>query len=95
MTATLFVRHKISDYHKWKRGYDEFAPFRNKSNITGASVHRDTRDTTIIIVTHQFSNVDSLMAFANSAELKAAMAGAGVIGVPEIWFGEEIENTGY
>jgi presenilin-like A22 family membrane protease len=95
MTATLFVKHKVSDYSNWKRGYDDFTPFRNKSSITAANVHRDVNDPMIIMVTHQFKDAGSMMAFANSAELKAAMAGAGVIGMPEIWFSEDLEHTDY
>jgi presenilin-like A22 family membrane protease len=95
MTATLFVKHKVSDYSNWKRGYDDSKSFRKESSVTVASVHRDVNDPMVIIVTHQFNDAGAMMAFANSAELKAAMAGAGVIGMPEIWFGEDLEHTDY
>ena len=95
MTTTLFVKHRVSDYSNWKRGYDGFTPFRNKSSVIAASVHRDVNDPMVIMVTHQFKDTGAMMAFANSAELKAAMAGAGVIGMPEIWFGEDLEHTNY
>lgn len=95
MTATMFIRHKVSNYGNWKRGYDDLTPFRNESNVTAASVHRDAHDPTVIIVTHQFKDADAMMKFANSAELKSAMANAGVIGIPEIWFGEDLERTTY
>ena len=95
MTTTLFVKHKVSDYSNWKRGYDDSKSFRNKSSIIAASVHRDVNDPMVIMVTHQFKDAGAMMAFANSAELKAAMADAGVIGMPEIWFGEDLEHTNY
>ena len=95
MTTTLFVKHKVSDYSKWKRGYDDSKSFRKGSSVTAASVHRDVNDPMVIIVMHQFKDAGAMMAFANSAELKAAMAGAGVIGMPEIWFGEDLEHTDY
>lgn len=95
MTTTLFVKHMVNDYSNWKRGYDDFTPFRNKSGIIAGSVHRDVNDPMAIMVTHQFKDTGAMMAFANSAELKAAMAGAGVIGMPEIWFGEDLEHTNY
>ena len=95
MAATLFVRHKVNNYDHWKRGYDAFTPVRNQSSVTAASVHRDAQDPTVIIVTHQFTDADAMMKFANSDELKSAMANAGVIGIPEIWFGEDLEHTTY
>ena len=93
--ATMFARHKVNDYGNWKRAYDEFVSVRKEKGVTGASVHRDASDPNIIIVTHQFNDVNTAMAFANSEELKSAMANAGVAGPPEIWFSEDIERTSY
>ena len=39
--ATLFVKHAVEDYARWKSGYDEFAPIREEGGVTAASVHRD------------------------------------------------------
>jgi quinol monooxygenase YgiN len=93
--ATLFVRHKVGDYAKWKRVYDGFAPVRKENGVKGASVHRDANDPSLIIVTHQFQDVNAARAFANSEDLKSAMQNAGVIGAPEMWFSEDIERTSY
>jgi quinol monooxygenase YgiN len=93
--ATMFVRHKVGDYDQWKRTYDGFASVRKEKGVTGASVHRDANDLHTVIVTHQFDDVAAAKAFANSEELKSAMASAGVNGPPEIWFSEDIEETPY
>jgi len=93
MATTMFIRHKVSDYAKWKRGYDDFEPLRSGFGVTAASVHRDTTDPTVIIVTHQFKDAGAMMVFVNSEELKTGMANAGVMGIPEIWFGEDLEHT--
>lgn len=91
--ATMFVRHKVSDYGAWKRVYDDFAPTRRQQGVQSASVYRDAGDPNTIIVTHRFNTLDAATAFANSEDLKSAMADAGVAGPPEIWFGEDIEHT--
>ena len=91
MTTTMFVRHKVSDFGNWKRAYDEFAPVRQEKGVTKATVHRDVSDPDIIIITHQFNDVEAARAFAGSEELKSAMVNAGVAGPPEIWFGEAVE----
>jgi quinol monooxygenase YgiN len=93
--ATLFVRHKVDDYGKWKRGYDEFASLRKENGVTGSSVHRDANDPDLIIVTNQFKDVNAAKAFAGSEQLKSAMAELGVSGPPEIWLAEDIEQTPY
>ena len=93
--ATMFARHKVNDYDNWKRAYDEFAPVRKGNGVTGASVHRDASDPNTIIITHQFNDVNTAMVFANSEDLKSAMANAGVAGPPEIWFSKDIEQTPY
>ena len=93
--ATMFVRHKVNNYDNWKRAYDEFASVRKEKGVTGASVHRDANDPNIIIGIHKFKDMDAAIGFANSDDLKSAMAKAGVNGQPEIWFGEDIENTPY
>jgi quinol monooxygenase YgiN len=93
--ATMFARHKVNDYGNWKRIYDEFASVRKERGVTGASVHRDANDPDTIIITHQFKDLEAAKAFADSEDLKSAMADAGVAGPPEFWFGEDIERTPY
>jgi len=91
----MFVRHTVNDYGNWKRAYDEFAPVRKENGVTVASVHRDASDPNTVIVTHQFKDLKAAKAFADSEELKSAMANAGVAGPPEIWFAEDVERTSY
>ena len=70
----LFVRHKVHDYAAWRKGYDAFDPTRVKLGAHGHTVW------------HDFNSREAAKAFANSAELKTAMKGAGVIGAPTVWF---------
>jgi len=93
MTTTMFAKHKVNNYENWKRAYDSFASVRKENSVSGASVHRDVNDPTIVIVTHQFKTTDAALAFVNSEELKSAMMEAGVAGPPEFWFGEDVEKT--
>ncbi len=93
--STLFVRHKVGNYDSWKSVYDAFGSTRKDFGVTGASVHRDVSDPDTIIITHQFADADSLMKFANSDELHTAMANAGVIGAPELWFSDDVESTSH
>ena len=91
--VTMFVKHDVNDYGNWKRAYDEFASTRKELGVTGASVHQSVNDPNELTVTHQFKDLNAATAFANSEELKAAMAKAGVAGHPDIWFTEDVERT--
>lgn len=93
--VTMFVRHKVGDYNSWKRIYDEFASVRKLKGVKAASVHRDSNDPNLIIVRHQFEDMSKAKEFYESEDLKSTMAKAGVSGPPEIWFGEDIEQTPY
>jgi quinol monooxygenase YgiN len=95
MAATMFARHKVNDFKTWKPAYDELGPVRKQYGVTAASVHRDPKDPNTIIVTHQFKDLNAATNFADSTELKSAMAKAGVSGPPEFWFSEDVEHTPY
>ena len=93
--VTMFAKHKVNDYGKWKSVYDDFASVRKEGGVTGASVHRDADDPNVITITHQFNDLNAATAFAGSEDLKSAMMKAGVAGPPDIWFTEDVEQTSY
>lgn len=95
MSTTLFAKHPVNNYEDWKRVYDDFASTRKEMGVNGASVHRDADDPNVITVMHRFDNLDAARTFADSEELKTAMANAGVAGPPDIWFTEDVEQTAY
>ena len=92
---TLFAKHSVQNYDKWKIAYDKLGPTRRAMSVTGASVHQDPNDPNLITVTHQFNDLKTAQAFANSDELKSAMMNAGVAGRPDMWFAEDIEQTAF
>jgi len=91
--ATMIIRHKVEDYAKWKRGYDEADWLRKQHGITYASVHREESNPNDIIAVHQFRDMKGAKDFANAAP--PIMGEIGVIGSPEIWFSEDVEQVTY
>jgi hypothetical protein len=55
----------------------------------------DSRPCGTILVMGWFREMVAATGFANSEELKSAMAKADVSGPPAFWFGEDIEHTPY
>jgi hypothetical protein len=84
--TTIFVRHTVADYQKWRKVYDDFAPIQRAKGVTAHAVYQATDNPNDVTVTHDFATLEAAQAFANCEELKKAMQGAGVIGVPAIWF---------
>jgi hypothetical protein len=81
----IFVRHEVTDYAAWRKGYDAFDTARRKLGVTGQAVYQSVDNPNDVTVTHDFKTADKAKAFASSAELKAAMEKAGVKGTPQIW----------
>jgi len=84
MSATLFVHHQVSDYGTWRAVYDEVEPLRQQYGCTTQSVWVDPSDKQDVFVIHQFPSLEQAEGFAGSAELKDAMARAGLAGAPRI-----------
>jgi hypothetical protein len=91
--ATVIIRHKIEDYARWKRGYDEADWLRKKHGIRYASVHRDETNPIDIVAVHRFKDMKGAKEFAGA--VPPLMKGIGVIGTPEIWFCEDVEQVTY
>ena len=91
--ATVIIRHKVEDYAKWKRGYDEADWFRKQHGIRYASVHREESNPNDIIAVHQFKDMKGAKDFSNA--VPPLMEKIGVIGSPEIWFSEDVEQVTY
>ena len=84
--ATMFVRHTVSNYHTWRKVYDDLAPVQKAKGVTAQAVYQAADNPNDITVTHEFATVEAAQTFAESDELKKAMQNAGVVGAPTIWF---------
>ncbi len=88
----MFVRHEVSDYTTWRKGYDDFDATRRKMGVTAQGVYQSADNPNDITAYHDFKSLEKAKAFAGSAELKTVMQNAGVKGTPQIWF--TTETTG-
>jgi hypothetical protein len=82
----MFVRHQVEDYGSWRKGYDTFGAKRGGFGVVGHTVCCAADNPNDVTVTHDFDSLDKAKAFVESADLKEAMAAAGVKGQPTIWF---------
>jgi hypothetical protein len=83
--AYLLVRHKVSDYPKWKRAYDGHSPARRKAGLREKALLRSVKNPKDLFLLFQAGDLKKVKAFASSAALRKAMKAAGVVGKPEIF----------
>ena len=88
--ATLFVRHTVADYGKWKQGYDAFDAERRGLGVTSDGVNQLDGNPNDVTVYHEFANMEAAKAFAANPRLREVMSQAGVQGAPDIWFTERV-----
>jgi hypothetical protein len=84
--TTLFVRHQVADYAKWRQVYDTFGPVQRRFGANVQAVYRAADNPNDVTVTHEFSALEAAQQFAASDELRKAMTSAGIVGEPTIWF---------
>jgi len=90
MSATLIVRHSVSDYAAWKVVYDEVGALRTSHGCTAEQVLRVPGDPNDVAATHEFPTVEQAQQFAEDPALKEAMGRGGVTSAPRI---EIFENA--
>lgn len=88
--ATLFVRHDVEDFDRWKGGYDEARSIRDEGGVREDGVYQDADDPNDVTVYHVFDSVEAAREFVSDPRLREVMGQLGVTGEPEIWVTEEV-----
>jgi hypothetical protein len=84
MSATLAIRHHVSDYATWRKAYDETEPLRAQYGCTAQRVMQLPDDGNELLVTHDFPTAEQAGSFAHDPGLREAMGRAGVEGAPRV-----------
>ena len=84
MSATLAVRHHVSDYAAWRKVYDELEPLRAQHGCTAQRVMQLPGDGNDLFLTHEFPTAEQAGNFAHDPALREGMGRAGVDGPPRI-----------
>ncbi len=89
----LLIRHNVEDYAKWKPLYDENAGARKANGSKGAHLFRNADNPDEIVILFEWDDLEKARQFSQSADLREAMQKAGVIGMPDLYFLDEVEQT--
>ncbi len=84
----LLVSHEVADWAKWKEAYDAHKGARDAAGLTSRGIGRGLDNPNLLYLNFAVSDLAAARAFASSDDLKNAMANAGVVGAPSMFFAE-------
>ncbi|MGH2561327.1 MAG: cyclase [Thermomicrobiales bacterium] len=90
--SALLLRHKVTDYVTWKQVFEEHGDVRRAYGSQGSRLFRNTADPNETVILFEWDDLDRARLFAQSDDLRGAMARAGVADQPDIWFLEEADQ---
>src|SRR5436190_6523610 len=70
MATTMFIRHRVSDFTKWRQVYEEVAPLQQAGGVVREAVYQSAEDPNDVTVMHDFASAEEARAFAASRDLK-------------------------
>lgn len=88
----VFIKHKVEDYSRWKPVFDEHGTTREKAGCKGGQLFHISDEPNNIFILFEWDKKENATGFVESEDLKKRMQQAGVIGKPEIYILEKIED---
>ncbi|KKG14155.1 hypothetical protein EO98_09280 [Methanosarcina sp. 2.H.T.1A.6] len=88
----VVIKHKVEDYSRWKSIFDEHGTTRGKAGCKGGQLFCSSDETNDLCILLEWDKKENATGFYESEDLKKTMQKAGVIGKPEIYFLEKIED---
>ena len=82
----LLLRHRVADFARWKAAYDAHTPSRTAAGLKQKELLQDVNDPNQIVLLFEVADLQKAKAFMESADLQEAMRGAGVAGIPDLYF---------
>ncbi len=82
----VIVRHKVKDFASFKTVFDDHRSAQTGAGLSNPRVFRSADDPSEVVILFDAQDLAKAKQFASSPDLKAAMASAGVIDKPDIYF---------
>ncbi len=91
----LLIRHRVADYATWKPAFDSHHDTITAAGGTVGFLMRDADDPNLISVGIAWASLDRAQAFIASPDLKAKMEESGVIGAPDVYLMDVLEELDF
>ncbi|MGC2109829.1 MAG: antibiotic biosynthesis monooxygenase [Candidatus Korobacteraceae bacterium] len=89
----VLVRHKVSDYNRWKEAFDSHLNTRKRAGETGFRLFHNVDDPAEVVLLLDWASTEEARRFMNSNELRDAMQKAGVVGAPDVHYLEDARSV--
>ena len=89
----VLVRHKVSDYNRWKEAFDSHLNTRKHAGETGCRIFHTVDDPREVVLFLDWEGIEPARKFMNSDELRKAMQLAGVEGRPDVQYIEDVRTV--
>ena len=86
----LLIRHKVQDYATWESVFDEHESTRRANGAQEARLFHSAANPNEVLLLIEWDDLERARLFADSDDLREAMARAGVTDQPDIWFLEDV-----
>ena len=90
---SMFVRHNVEDYERWKPVFEEHGSTRRESGSKGVRLFRNADSPNETVILLEWDDLEKARRFAQSENLRETMERAGVTDQPDIYFLEEVDTV--
>jgi len=88
----VLIRHRVTDYSKWKAAVSAFKQLRKGAGEKSFCVCRNAKDPNDVTVFCAWDTTARMKSFMKSADLRKAMKEAGVVSKPEVTYFKTMED---
>ena len=88
----LMLKISVEDFAKWKDTFDRIEPERINAGSKGGYIFRNVDDQNQVVLILEMEDLDRAREFLGSPQSQQAMQEAGITGVPEILFLDEVDR---
>lgn len=82
----VLVHHRVEDYNRWKKAFDDAVEWRRERGEKSFEVYRREHDSGDLTLLFGWDEIGVARDFFASAELRRRMEEAGVVGEPDVTF---------
>jgi heme-degrading monooxygenase HmoA len=90
---SMFVRHNVEDYERWKPVFEEHGSTRRESGSKGVRLFRNADSPNETVILLEWADLEKARQFAQSEDLRETMKRAGVADEPDVYFLEEVDTV--
>jgi hypothetical protein len=82
----LLVRHKVRDFHEWKKVFDAHKDAQRLAGLRIEKVMRNLYEPNEVFLFFEVMDLAKARGFVSSADVSTVQAQAGVVDKPDIYF---------